>query len=493
MNETALTSGLRWSGISVMGREVARVSFTILLARLVGPEAFGIVAQAVVFIGIAGVLLDQGFSSALIQRPRLEPDLPGAVVSVNLAVGTLLMLLTVAVASAWASFMGTPELTLVLAFLAPSLLLRAACVTPRAMLLRNMEFRTIGVVDVSAAIAGGALGLAAALLGASYWALVVQIVTTDAVLLLLLVLAGAGTMPNGQLRRLREIAGFSWRAFAAGVLYNSVSRNIDNLLVGKFQGPKALAYYGLAYRLLLLPVQLLSLTIGSVLFPAFSRTAEDLATIRSQLTRATRTLAAIVLPTMALVAAAAPQLVTILFGEAWEPAIPIAQVLAMVGAVQAIYRPSTTPLVLGLGHAALNLRYALLTTAVSVVGIVAGIPFSPLAVAVGYAAATAALLPVEWIIRRRLLDMTLRSQVRTLIPGAHVALWVALTYTIAAVGVGGPDIVVLAAGSVLAVGVGLGVLRLAHRSQLSELAHVASRLTGRREQRTAVEGAGRVS
>jgi O-antigen/teichoic acid export membrane protein len=237
----------------------------------VGPEAFGIVAQGVVYIAIVGLLLDQGFSSALIQRPRVEPEMPGAVVSVNLAVGGALMLLTVAVASAWADFMSTPELTLVLTLLAPTLLLRAASVTPRAMLMRKMRFRTIGIADVTAAMAGGALGVGAAVLGASYWALVVQILTTDVVLLLMLLLARAGVRPNMRLRRVRDIAAFSWRAFAAGLLINSVSRNIDNLLVGKFQGPTALAYYGLAYRSLLLPVQLLSVTIGGVLFPVFSR------------------------------------------------------------------------------------------------------------------------------------------------------------------------------------------------------------------------------
>ena len=446
-SETGLSSGLRWSGVSVVGREATRIVFTILLARFVGPEAFGIVAQAIVYIGIVGLLLDQGFSSALIQRPRVEPDMPGAVVSVNLAVGTSLMLVTIAVASAWADFMGTPELTLVLIFLAPTLLIRAACVTPRAMLLRNMNFRTIAAMDVTAAFAGGALGVTAALLGASYWALVVQILTTDVVMLLVLLLAGVGIRPNRQFERLREIMAFSWRAFTSGLLINSISRNIDNLLVGKFQGPEALAFYGLAYRMLLLPVQLLSMTVGAVLFPAFSRSAEDLDHIRSELTRATRTLASLVLPAMALVAAAAPQLVAILFGKAWEPAVPIVQVLAMVGAVQAIYHPSTTPLVLGLGHAGLNLRYSVLTTIVSTVGIVAGVPFGPLGVAVGYAIASALLVPVEWIIRRRLLGIPLREQALTLVPGVHVALWAAVTYVLVAFAVAGHDLAVLGLGS----------------------------------------------
>ena len=473
---TALSSGMRWSGVSVLGREATRIIFTILLARIVGPEAFGIVAQGIVYIGIVGLLLDQGFSSALIQRRHVEPDMPGAVVSANLISGVVLTVLTVAVAPAWAAFMGTPELALVLALLAPTLLLRAACVTPRTMLQRDMRFRTIGTVDVSAAFAGGVLGVTAAVLGASYWALVVQIITTDAVMLLMLVLAGAGIAPNRQLGRLREIMAFSWRAFTAGVLVTSVSRNIDNLLVGKYQGPAALAFYSLAYRLLLLPVQLLSVTVGGVLFPAFSRRADDLEAIRSELTRVTRTLAALVLPAMALVAAAAPQLLAILFGEAWDPAVPIVQVLAMVGAVQAIYQPSTVPVVLGLGHAGLNLRYAVLTTAVSTAGIVAGLPFGPLGVAVGYAAATVALVPVEWFIRRRVLRMTMRSQARILVPGLHVAVWVALTYTAVAASVGDHDFAALAAGTLLAAAVGLGVMRVVHRSQLGELVELANRV-----------------
>jgi O-antigen/teichoic acid export membrane protein len=477
--ETSLSAGVRWSGLSVVGREVARTGFTIALARLVGPEAFGIVAQAVVYIGIVGLLLDQGFSSALIQRPRVEPDMPGAVVSVNLAVGGALMLLTVAVASAWADFMSTPELTLVLTLLAPTLLLRAASVTPRAMLMRKMRFRTIGIADVTAAMAGGALGVGAAVLGASYWALVVQILTTDVVLLLMLLLARAGVRPNMRLSRVRDIAAFSWRAFAAGLLINSVSRNIDNLLVGKFQGPTALAYYGLAYRSLLLPVQLLSVTIGGVLFPVFSRLGHDVAAVRFELTRATRSLAWLALPPMALVAAAAPQLVGVVFGADWKPAVPIVQVLALAGAAQAIYQPTTAPLVLGLGHAALNLRYALLTTAVTTAGIVAGVPFGPLGVAVGYASATAALIPVEWIIRRHLLELPLRDQARGLLAPAHVAFWVAVTYTLLAAGIPGPDVVVLVLGAALALAAGLGLMRVLYRSQLTELVQLANRVLGR--------------
>jgi O-antigen/teichoic acid export membrane protein len=483
----ALSSGMRWSGISVVGREGCRVLFTVALARMVGPDAFGVVAQAAVYIGVVALLLDQGFSSALIQRPQLEEDMPGAVVSVNLAVGAALTAVTVAVAPAWAAFMGSPELTLVLALLAPALLIRALAITPRALLMRNMQFRKIGIADVSGAVAGGALGVAAAAMGASYWALVVQILTTDLVVALVVFLVGAGSRPNLHMHRLRQIAGFSWRAFAAGVLINSVSRNIDNVLVGRFQGPQQLAFYGLAYRLLLLPVQLAGTTVGAVLFPAFSRLAGNLGALRTEVTRATRTLATVALPAMALVAASAPQVVLLLFGHQWAPAVPIVQVLAMVGALQAVYQPTTTPLVLGLGHAVLNLRLAWLTTVVATAGIVVGLPFGALGVAIGYTAATSLLIPVEWVIRRRLLGLSLRSQVAMLIPGFHVAIWMTATYLLVAVVITGYDVVVLALGVPAALTIGTAVLRLFHSAQLMEFLSVGRSLVGRVRSRAATD------
>jgi PST family polysaccharide transporter len=479
MADAGLSSGVRWSGLSVVGREVSRSVFTIALARLIGPDDFGIVAQATVYIGIVGLLLDQGFSSALIQRRQVEPEMPGAVVSVNLTVGAALTALTIAIAPLWASFMRTPPLMLVLVILAPSLLIRAAAITPRAMLIRSMQFRTMGIADIVAAMSGGVLGVIVAVAGGSYWAVVVQIIGTDVVLLLVLLAFRAGYRPNLHFRELRKIAAFSGRAFAAGLLINSVSRNIDNLLVGRFQGAQALAFYGLAYRLLLLPVQLASTTVGGVLFPVFARLADDVAALGAELARATRALAALSLPGMALVAAAAPQLVEVIFGPQWEPAIPVVQVLAIAGALQAIYQPSTAPLVLGLGHAKLNLRYAWLTTVVATVGIVAGLPFGPFGVAVGYCAATVVLVPVEWLIRRHLTALTIRQQIASLVPAAHVAIWVAAAYLLIAAAIPGHELVALAVGILVAVCAGVVVLRLAHRSLLAELVYMTKRIMGR--------------
>lgn len=478
---------MRWSGISVVGREAARSIFTIALARLVGPDDFGIVAQALVYIGIISLLVDQGFSSALIQRKDVEPDMPGVVVSVNMVVGAALAGLTVAVAPLWAAFMHTPELTLILIVFAPSLILRAATVTPRAMLIREMNFRTIGICDITAALGGGLAGLVVALAGGSYWAVVVQAVGTDVVLLTAMLLFGAGWRPNLHIARLRTIAAFSGRSFVAGLLINSLSRNIDNLLVGRFQGAQALAFYGLAYRLLMLPVQLALSTVATVLFPAFSRLADDIPALRHHLVRTTRAVATGALPVMAVIAAAAPQLVLLLFGADWAPAIPIVQALAIAGALQAIYQSSTSPLVLGLGRDKLNLRYAWITVLTATVGIVAGLPFGPFGVAVGYTAATAALVPVEWLIRRHLVQLSIRQQVTTLLPAVHLAAWMTAAYLLVATSIDGREALVLVTGTAAAAVAGAAVLRIFHPGLLAELRVMARSLTGTGDSQAAAD------
>ncbi|HET9257176.1 MAG TPA: hypothetical protein VFO16_18525, partial [Pseudonocardiaceae bacterium] len=148
----------------------------------------------------------------------------------------------------------------------------------------------------------------------------------------------------------------------------------------------------------------------------------------------------------------------------------------------AIYYSTSTPLILGLGEAVLNLRLAWLTTVVSTIGIVAGLPFGALQVAIGYSVATAVLLPVEWVVRRRLLGITVRGQIAALLPGVHMAAWAAGAYLLVAAGTGGNDLVTLLAGTPAAVIAGAAVLRLGHRSHYLELMHMVSRVSGRDRQ-----------
>ena len=463
----------------MFGREGSRLVFTVLLARLLGPEEYGVAAQATVLIAIVCILVDQGFSAALIQRPALEAEMPGATASVNMAIGMLLTVATAAVSPLWAVFMNSPALGPMLAMLSVELLIRSAAITPRAMLIRSMQFRTIAIVDTLGVLSGGAFGLFAALIWHSAWAIVIQLIATDLITLLAMVLMGVTYRPNLQFRHVAELFGFSWRASATGVLLNSVATNVDNVLIGWLWGPIALANYALAYRLLMLPVALATATVGPVLLSAFSRMTDDIAAAAVQMTRAVRALAAIFIPAMALVAVAAPQWIPIFFGPEWRSAVPIIQVMTLAGAAQTVYKCSTSSLLLGFGKAAIALRYALVVTSATTIGIVAGLPFGVFGVAAGLTTATGLLLPIEWIIRKRVLGISVRTQIASLVPAVHAAAWGVAVYLGVVHVVPSEGAGLFVVGTMLSAATAVAVVRFCHRSLYDELSHILRHLGGR--------------
>lgn len=114
----------------------------------------------------------------------------------------------------------------------------------------------------------------------------------------------------------------------------------------------------------------------------------------------------------------------------------------------------------------------------SIVGIVAGLPFGPLGVATGYCAATVLLVPVEWLLRRHLAMLTLRSQIASLTPAVHITIWAVAVYLSISVAIPGHDLAVLALGTFVACCAGAAVMRLAHRSLLAELVYMTKRVAG---------------
>src|SRR3954469_21978456 len=133
---------------------------------MLGPDQFGVVSAATVYVTLSMLVLDQGFSAALIQRRDLSARAPGAVASVNLLVAAALAALTWFLAPALGSFFHAPELTGLLRVLGFGLMLKALDVTPRAMLSRHLRMREVGLADVSGALIGATAGIAAAVAGA---------------------------------------------------------------------------------------------------------------------------------------------------------------------------------------------------------------------------------------------------------------------------------------------------------------------------------------
>ena len=157
---------IRWSFAAVLGRQVPQFAAALVLARILGPENYGVISAATVYVTLTTLVLDQGLAAALIQRPTLDRALPGAVATVNLASAALLAGLTWLLAPSVAAFFSAPELTPLLRVLGLGLLLKGLAVTPRAVLQRELAFRPIGVADIGGGVLGAVAGITAAVLGA---------------------------------------------------------------------------------------------------------------------------------------------------------------------------------------------------------------------------------------------------------------------------------------------------------------------------------------
>jgi len=444
----------------VVGRQVAQLVFALVLARLLGPAGFGVVSAATVFVTLSMLLLDQGLSAALVQRPTLSAQAPGAAATVNVMMAAVLGVLSWVGAPALAAFFHSPPLTGLVRVLGVGLVLKALAITPRAMLSRRLDMRSIASADVTGAVIGATAGLVAAIAGAGYWALAVQVIVLDVVVAVMLLRATPGVRFNLRVSLVRPLLPFSSQVFATnGVAY--LSRNIDNAAVGHVLGPAALAQYGMAYRVLVIPVQMIGQTVNRVMFPALSRMATDRARLADTLVRATEVLALAALPAMTLVACASKELVVIVLGPSWAPTAPIVAVLALAGARETVYY-ITPSLMKATGHASMNLRFELASTAVQVTGIIIGLRHGAFGVACGYAIAGLVLTPVLMLLQRRLSGVRLKDQLAAVAPAVNSSVWGGAAYLL----VGRTDwspLVTVTTGSLAFVAVAALVLGLLHR------------------------------
>lgn len=457
----AAARGVRWNLVETIFRQVARLTVMVAIARIIGPEAYGVVALATTYIVLVDLLLDQGFGAALIQKKDLRDADVAAALWFNLGAAVGLAAITVVAAPAVASFFHTFELTAVLRVLSLGVLLRALAVVPASLLTRAMRFRHLALGHVASLALGGAVGLWLALEGASYWAVVVQILVQHAVFAAVVFPAADPARREGSVAALKGMWRYSVNVLG-GKLVNYFGRNVDNILIGRFLGAGPLALYSMAYRAHLLPTHVLSRAVNRVAFPAFSRLQDERARIRAYFLFSSRAMALVSFPSMTLLILLAPDLVRTVLGTEWMAAVVPMQVLAFTAARQSV-QTVAGPVFMGCGRADWQFRVDLALLATRVAGFAAGLPWGIVGVAVGYAIADLLFHPLVVHLVGRLVGLDLKTYVRELIPATAGAVALALTWILVAEAaglVGTPRLLTVGGASGLAGLAYLAVMRL---------------------------------
>ena len=414
-------TGMRWTGLAQVARLLLQFLTTLLFAWLLEPADFGLVGMAAVVVGFVALFKDLGTGAALVQGDEPGAEVISTVFWANVGIGLLAGGLLYACGPWLAELYREPRLTGVVRTLALALPLSGPAVVPLSLLQRQLRFSTIARVETSAQVAGAVTGVAAALLGAGMWSLVIHGLVTAGVQSTLALLACGGV--SARVFRPRLLRGIA--SYGAGLtgfqVTHWLTRNVDQMLLGRVFGATALGYYVLAIRLVLQPLHAATSVVARVMFPLYSRIQNDHARLRHAYLRVSPALATVLFPALAGLALISGPFVDSFFGEKWSGAAPIIAVMATAGIL--IVVGSTVGVIYqATGRTDLLLRWGLFAAVVAITAYGVGLAWGPLGVASGSLAATAVLLYPGLAIPLRLIGLRPASIFAVLLRPALAAL-----------------------------------------------------------------------
>lgn len=330
-------SGLKWNLTNRLSSQFLSLVLGIILARLLSPEEFGIIGMVTVFSGFAGVFVDFGFTSAIIQNRDSDSRHWSSVFWLNIGISLSLAVLFSLFAPLMADFFEQPLLKNVTIAIAWTLFISSFGLVQMSLLKKALKFKEIASIDLISQLMAGVIAITAAYNGFSYWSLVIQIYISS-ILRVGLFWIRSNWHPSFVLDRgaINELVGFSLPLIGMKSTHYW-THNIDSLIVGKVLGDSALGIYSRAYSLMLVPLQSISRVISSVMFPAYSLIQDDPDRIKRIYVSINRVIALITFPMMFGLVVTAEPFIYVLLGEKWTGVIPIIQVLAPLGAWRSVH------------------------------------------------------------------------------------------------------------------------------------------------------------
>jgi PST family polysaccharide transporter len=364
---------------------------TMILARLLTPKDFGLVAMVAAVTGFIMVFKDLGLSMATVQRAQINHGQVSTLFWINVAISATLMLITLALAPVVAWFYKEPRLIAVTAVLSTAFPLGGLTVQHQALLRRQMRLSAVATIDVVSMAAGVLAAISSALAGWGYWALVWMQIATAAT-----TAAGAwiasGWRPGWPVRRSGVRSMLAFGSYLTGFSFsNYFTRNLDGILIGRFCGAQPLGMYSRAYSLLLFPIGQVIAPMTGVAVPALSQLQRDPNRYRSYYLRAVKTIAYLTFPLVIALAVLARELVGLVLGGQWLAASPIFMVLA----VAAFWQPvvSTVGWVyVSLGQTRRMFAWSCIEAPLTVLFLLLGLPWGAIGVAGGYSIINCALI-----------------------------------------------------------------------------------------------------
>ncbi|NQX12433.1 lipopolysaccharide biosynthesis protein [Microbacteriaceae bacterium VKM Ac-2855] len=318
------------------GKTAVQLISTVVLARLLDPSDFGLLAMVTAIVGVADLVRDFGLTGAIVQARTMSETVWRSVLWLSVALGIAGTIVIAAAAPLIAMLYDEQRLIVLTLAVAPTLFVNALCMPLQAKVQRELKFGVLANIDVISMVIGVALSIVAGLLGWGVWSLVV--LQGGALIYRAIALWVAARPTFGRPRISREVIPLvSTGGSIFGVqLLNYAARNVDNVVVGQQLGAGALGQYSRAYALFLMPLQQLNGPLGRVALPVLSSLQDDGERYRRYVRGALLVIGYLTLPTFAVLSALAAPLVELLLGPQWSSAALILSLLSIAGIAQGI-------------------------------------------------------------------------------------------------------------------------------------------------------------
>lgn len=325
--KSSIITSLIWKFLERIGTHGVQFVVAVVLARLLAPEDFGLIALVMVFVAIATVFVQSGLNTALIQKKNADNLDFSTVFYASVAIAALLYGVLFAGAPLLADFYnGQIKLIPVIRVLGTMLLFGAVNSVQEAYVARNMMFKKLFYRSIGAIVPSGIFGVALAYLGYGIWALVGQQLMNSFLMCIIMWLT-VKWRPQWvfSFARFKGLFSFGWKLLCSALI-DTAYRNVRDLVIGKLFSPADLGFYNRGDQFPKLIIANINASIQSVLLPSLSTVQDDRVRLKQLARRSIKTSAFLILPMMAGLAAVAKPLTLLLLSEKWLPAVPFIQI-----------------------------------------------------------------------------------------------------------------------------------------------------------------------
>lgn len=373
-------SGILWTSIQNIAVRALGIIFTVILARLLMPEDYGLIGMLSIFIAISDVFIQSGFGQALVQKSDCSDEDFSTAFYFNVFVSVLIYITLFFTAPFISSFYHEPQLVSLTRILSLNFILGSFNIVQQAKLTKDMNFKPLAEITLIATSISGIIGVSMAFMGFGVWALVAQ--TLSATLLRVIIFPYFTKWhPNRAFNKtsFNHLWGYGSKILVTGIL-EVVIRNLSNIIIGRFYDKEQVGYFSKARGFADVPAMMMSSVLGTVTFPLLSEIQDDNTKHRIIYSKVTFNSILITFPVMIILAVLAEPIVIILFTEKWASCIPMLQAFLLARMFLPLNMINASVLQ-SKGETKLYMKLYFITGPISLIAILVSIPFGVLAMA----------------------------------------------------------------------------------------------------------------